>query len=36
MGGETGDCRQVGNVFHFFSAPTVTTGFIAFAFDIRE
>jgi hypothetical protein len=25
-----------GPVFHFSEAPTVTTGFIAFAFDIRR
>jgi hypothetical protein len=27
--------RQVGEVFHFYEAPTVTAGFIGFAFDIR-
>jgi hypothetical protein len=25
-----------GPVFHFSEAPTVTTGFLAFAFDIRR
>jgi hypothetical protein len=25
-----------GPVFHFSEAPTVTTGFIAFVFDIRR
>ncbi len=31
------DARQAsGPVFHFSYAPTVTTGFIAFVFDIRR
>jgi hypothetical protein len=30
------DKRLVGSNFHFSLAPTVTTSFIAFAFDIRD
>jgi hypothetical protein len=33
---QSGGNRQVGEVFHFCEAPTVTAGFIGFAFDIRE
>jgi hypothetical protein len=33
---QCGENRQVGKVFHFSAAPTVTAGFIGFAFDIRE
>jgi len=32
---ETGDIRQVAQDFHFSAGPTVTAGFIGFAFDIR-
>jgi hypothetical protein len=28
--------QATGPVFHFSEAPTVTTGFIAFVFDIRR
>ena len=35
VGREAGDNRRVGTVFHFSEAPTVTAGFIGFAFDIR-
>jgi hypothetical protein len=28
--------QEPGPVFHFSEAPTVTTGFIAFVFDIRR
>jgi hypothetical protein len=31
-----GENRRVGEIFHFCAAPTVTAGFIGFAFDIRE
>jgi hypothetical protein len=31
----TGD-RTLGSDFHFSASPAVTTGFIAFAFDIRK
>jgi hypothetical protein len=33
---QRGEDRQVGRVFHFCEAPTVTAGFIGFVFDIRE
>jgi hypothetical protein len=33
---QDGENRQVGANFHFCAAPTVTAGFIGFAFDIRE
>jgi hypothetical protein len=35
MGPEAGDSRQVAQDFHFSAGPTVTAGFIGFAFDIR-
>jgi hypothetical protein len=33
---QRGENRQVGEVFHFYDAPTVTAGLIGFVFDIRE
>jgi hypothetical protein len=33
---EPGENRRVAPVFHFFEAPSVTAGFIGFAFDIRR
>jgi hypothetical protein len=33
---EATEAEGSGPVFHFCEAPTVTTGFIAFAFDIRR
>ena len=33
---EVADAQATGPVFHFSEAPTVTTGFIAFVFDIRR
>ncbi|MGB0030303.1 MAG: hypothetical protein WBP77_03875, partial [Candidatus Sulfotelmatobacter sp.] len=35
-GSQSGDNRPVDKVFHFSDLPTVTAGFIGFAFDIRE
>jgi hypothetical protein len=35
-GPQRGDNRPVAKVFHFSGSPTVTAGFIAFVFDIRE
>jgi hypothetical protein len=35
-GVQGGENRQVEKVFHFCAVPTVTAGFIGFAFDIRE
>jgi len=34
VGPEAGDSRQVAQDFHFSPGPTVTAGFIGFAFDI--
>jgi hypothetical protein len=36
MGGESIERARPGTFFHFSEAPTVTTGFLAFVFDIRE
>jgi hypothetical protein len=33
---EVSESRQVEEDFHLSAAPTVTTGFIGFAFDIRK
>ena len=33
---ETTERQAAGPVFHFSDAPTVTTGFLAFVFDIRR
>jgi len=33
---EVAEAQATGPVFHFSEAPTVTTGFIAFVFDIRR
>jgi hypothetical protein len=33
---ETPEAMATGPVFHFSAPPTVTTGFIAFVFDIRR
>jgi hypothetical protein len=33
---EVAEGQATGLVFHFSEAPTVTTGFIAFVFDIRR
>jgi hypothetical protein len=35
VGREVGEKRWVGRDFHFSAGPTVTAGFIGFAFDIR-
>jgi hypothetical protein len=33
---EVAEAQATGPDFHFSEAPTVTTGFIAFVFDIRR
>jgi hypothetical protein len=35
VAGEADENRQLQRVFHFPEPPTVTAGFIGFAFDIR-
>jgi hypothetical protein len=36
MNVEATEAQASGPIFHFFETPTVTTGFLAFAFDIRR
>jgi hypothetical protein len=36
MNGQVDGRTRVEKVFHLSAAPTVTAGFIAFAFDIRK
>jgi hypothetical protein len=33
---EAAEAKGPGPIFHFSDPPTVTTGFIAFVFDIRR
>jgi hypothetical protein len=36
MNVEVTEAQAPGSIFHFSETPTVTAGFLAFAFDIRR